>query len=361
MRASSRPTFPARYWVATDDLCEHPHTMRIDVVPFPAGDEIPARHAWRISCAARRARTPDLPTLPWHTFFEGLRQPVPTERAECALAHLGGVPAGYARLAMPLRDNLDNATLDLFVDPAHRRHGAGRALHAWAADRMRGAGRKRLTSETVQTATGEGDAFAAAMGATAALAETRSRLDLAAADPAVAGLDALLADAWTHAGGYRFVGWTGMPPDRWIDDVAYLDGRLLADAPMGDLDWEPEQVDADRVREAEERRDRLGWQRISGGMEHVASGRLVAFTTLAGQPDAPEHLWQDITLVDPPHRGHRLGLVVKLENLRQARRHRPGLRVIDTFNASSNTHMLAVNRAMGFRPVDRWMQWQQTV
>lgn len=358
MRASSRPTFPARYSVAADALCEHPRLMRIDVVPFRESDEPAARHAWQITCSAQRARTPDLPTLGWPTFLAGLREPHPALGFERALAYLDGTPVGCAELAMPLRDNLDNATVEIFVDPAWRRRGAGRALHAWAADRARRAGRKRLTSETVQT-TGEGAAFAAAMGAAAALAETRSRLDVAAADGG--RLDALLAEAWTHAAGYRFVRWAGMPPDEWIDDVAYLDGRLLADAPMGELDWEPEQVDAGRIRQAEERRARIGLDRIYGGVTHEATGRLVAFTILTGVPGAPEHLWQDITLVDPPHRGHRLGLVVKLENLRHARHRRPGLRVIDTFNASSNAPMLAVNAAMGFRPVDRWMQWQQTV
>ena len=34
---------------------------------------------------------------------------------------------------------------------------------------------------------------------------------------------------------------------------------------------------------------------------------------------------------------------------------------IDTFNAASNRHMLAINVAMGYRAVDSWMQWQQTV
>ena len=106
---------------------------------------------------------------------------------------------------------------------------------------------------------------------------------------------------------------------------------------------------------------RMGLVRLYGGVVHVASGRLVAFTLLSGEQEVADHLWQDITLVDPPHRGRRLGLVVKLENLRHAREQRPGLRVIDTFNASSNAHMLAVNVAMGFRPVDRWTQWQQTV
>ena len=332
--------------------------MAIDVVPFSDSDDVAVRHSWRINTAAARARTPDLPDRTWDYHLNAVRNPFPHHRFERALAHLDGTSVGCAEIGMPLRDNLDNATVEIFVHPAHRRRGAGRALHAWAVDRVHRHGRKRLTGETVQTAAAD-DAFAVAMGATAALAETRSRLDVPAAD--TGRLDAMLAEAWTRAAGYRFVAWDGVPPEQWIDDVAYLDGRLLSDAPMGDLEWEPEAVDADRIRQAEERHATLGVDRICGGIEHVASGRLVAFTVLAGVPAIPEHLWQNITLVDPPHRGHRLGLVVKLENLRHALRHRPGLRAVDTFNASSNEHMLAINVAMGFRPVDRWMQWQQTV
>jgi hypothetical protein len=101
--------------------------------------------------------------------------------------------------------------------------------------------------------------------------------------------------------------------------------------------------------------------RFHGGVEHLATGRLVAWTTLSGADDTPTHLWQHITIVDPPHRGHRLGMIVKLENLRHAREYRRQLTAIDTFNAAANEHMLAINVAMGFRAVDSWMQWQQTV
>ncbi len=332
--------------------------MQIDVVPFDGTDEAAVRRSWEIHRAAELTRAPDIPFASWETFRSGVLSPLPGHAFERVLATADGVPVGSAVLAMPLLDNLDNATVDIFVDPAHRRRGVGRELHRWAVHRLRAAGRKRLTGETVAT-TAESDAFAAAMGATAALVEVRSRLDVTAADRP--RLDAMLAEAWTHADGYRFVHWDGVPPEQWIADVAYLDGRLLADAPMGELEWEPEAVDAHRVREAEEQRLARGHGRFHGGVEHIASGRLVAWTVLAGAEDVPEHLWQNITLVDPPHRGRRLGLIVKLENLRHALRHRPGLAAIDTSNAASNTHMLAINVAMGFRPVDRWTQWQQTV
>ena len=331
--------------------------MKIDVVPFGDTDEVAIHQAYEIFRDSSRHDVPDLPPPSAHTFITGIRLPHTGYTAERAIGYLDGQPAGYLCLEMPQLDNLDNATVDLSVTPALRRHGVGRALHAHAVQRARALNRKRLSAETVQ---GPGsDAFAAAMGSSPALAETRSRLDLRAVDQD--RLDVMLAEAWTHAGGYRFVKWDGVPPDEFIDDVAALDSRFMSDAPLGDLDWEPEKVDADRVRKSEQQRLERGFGRFHGGIEHVASGRLVAWTTLAGAGDTPTHLWQNITIVDPAHRGHRLGMVVKLENLRHAREHRPELTAVDTFNASSNAHMLAINVAMGFRAVDSWMQWQQTV
>jgi RimJ/RimL family protein N-acetyltransferase len=89
------------------------------------------------------------------------------------------------------------------------------------------------------------------------------------------------------------------------------------------------------------------------------SGRLVALTALGFERSSPWHAWQWITIVDPEHRGHRLGMVVKLENLRHAREHEPDLRVIDTGNAAVNDHMISINEAIGFRAVDAETHWQQ--
>jgi hypothetical protein len=62
--------------------------------------------------------------------------------------------------------------------------------------------------------------------------------------------------------------------------------------------------------------------------------------------------------VEGEHRGHRLGLLVKAENLRMLRRHFPDTMTVTTWNAVSNRHMIAVNEALGFRPVERYQAWQ---
>ena len=55
----------------------------------------------------------------------------------------------------------------------------------------------------------------------------------------------------------------------------------------------------------------------------------------------------------PEHRGHRLGALLKVANLRQAVQHEPQLEAVHTWNADSNAPMLAVNVAMGFTPSAR--------
>lgn len=331
--------------------------MTIDVVPFADTDEAATRQAYEIYRASAVEAMPDSPPHSWHTFATGVQQPSASYRYEWVLAVLGGRPAGYARIGFTQLDNPDNANLDLRVDPELRRRGVGRALYAHALERCRVHGRTLLDAETVDSPSS--GAFAEAVGSRRVLAETRSRLDVTTLDQE--RLDAMLAEVLTHADGYRYVRWDGVPPDNWIDDVAALDSRFFTDAPQGDFVMEPEKVDAERIRRTERLLMGRGFGRFHGGIEHVATGRLVAWTTLAGADDTPTHLWQNITLVDPEHRGHRLGLILKLENLKHAREHRPGLAAVDTVNASSNVHMLAINDAMGFRPVDTWIQWQHSL
>jgi hypothetical protein len=92
-----------------------------------------------------------------------------------------------------------------------------------------------------------------------------------------------------------------------------------------------------------------------------ASGKLVALTALVRTYEQRLHAWQGITLVHPAHRGHRLGIIGKVVNLKFALENEPEMQTIDTWNATVNDHMIAINEAMGFRPVDDWTNWQRDV
>jgi GNAT superfamily N-acetyltransferase len=325
--------------------------MRISTVPLDSPDD-----AFGIVCSCQEFDQPDLPAMPLTAFAASLAAPWPGQEVEHYVGLRDGVPVGYLSLALPQRDNRTLCQVGLRVVPEHRRHGVGRALLDLAIERARALGRTHLVGTSVQIRP-DGAAFAQAIGAHAALQQIRSRLDLSTADQG--RLDALRADAWKHADGYQLAQWVGLPPADLIDDVAAMASRFLAEAPTGDLDVEPERLDAEALRRnyaayVERQRDVFNTAVLRGG-------RVAGWTQIAGLRAEPERAWQQITLVLPEDRGHRLGLVVKLENLRLIRERRPELRFIDTLNAVVNTHMLAVNRAIGFEPAESTIEWQLTV
>jgi GNAT superfamily N-acetyltransferase len=164
-----------------------------------------------------------------------------------------------------------------------------------------------------------------------------------------------------EAPGYSAVYWRDQAPEEHLSDIGRLDGRLVTDAPMGDLVVEAPNIDAERMRDYEEVSVLRGERKYHTGIRHDATSALVAWTTLVVESTIPYHAWQNITIVDPEHRGHRLGMWTKVANLRYLMRHEPAVRTIDTWNAVVNAHMIAINEAVGFRPVDSWGMWQQEI
>lgn len=332
--------------------------MSITVAPFGAADDQAIEEACRIGAAAVAADLPDFPPFCPRRFTASVRHPMPGDAPVHLLARLDGEAAGYVTIELPQLDNTENASVELSVHPQHRRRGVGRALFDRATEVLRAERRKRVSTMTVDTVPA-GGAFATALGADSVLADVRRRLDTTRLDQAV--LDDLLAQATSRSIGYETVRWQGDTPDGYVADVAYLDGRLLADAPMGDLAWEPQQVDAARVRGTEAALTARGRRRYHVGARHQASGRLVAWTQLDVSDSADWHAFQQITIVDPDHRGHRLGLLVKVENLLHLLAHEPAVTAIDTFNAAANDHMIVINEQLGFRVAETWTNWQLTL
>lgn len=197
--------------------------------------------------------------------------------------------------------------------------------------------------------------FAVASGAAPALVETQRRLDVDSVDPAVlAGLD---EQARAKSRAYSLVQWVGSTPQRWLDDIAYLTGRMSTDAPLDDLQWDAEVYDAARMRARDARGLACGLHMVTTAVVD-GTGKLVAFTQIVGDTTSRWYGDQCDTIVAPEHRGHRLGTLVKVANLDHARAQRPELRAIDTCNADSNPYMVGINEAMGFRPHRRSVEWQ---
>jgi hypothetical protein len=73
-------------------------------------------------------------------------------------------------------------------------------------------------------------------------------------------------------------------------------------------------------------------------------------TEVAVDPEDPGWAHQVITAVTREHRGHRLGLLLKLAMMELLATTEPQLERMETSNAASNKHMVAVNDALGYIP-----------
>ena len=87
-----------------------------------------------------------------------------------------GSAAGWYRLGLPSRENLDPAGLDLVVHPAERRRGLGLALLRHAAGRAAAHGRAVLNGGARRGSPGE--TFARSVGAKPGLVEVQRVLDI---------------------------------------------------------------------------------------------------------------------------------------------------------------------------------------
>ena len=88
------------------------------------------------------------------------------------------------------------------------------------------------------------------------------------------------------------------------------------------------------------------------------TGDLAALTQVCVDPAMPEWGFQELTAVARPHRGHRLGLLLKLAMLDLLAAKEPQLTRIITGNDVGNDHMIAINDRLGFDVLDRWPWWE---
>ena len=161
------------------------------------------------------------------------------------------------------------------------------------------------------------------------------------------------------ASAYRVLTFEAPWPAKYIEDQCALFRCMSTDEPHGDEGHEEEIWDADRVDENDALRAARGARFLIAVAEHRASGRLVACTELLLAADVPGQAWQMLTVVRPEHRGHRLGLAIKLANAEELARVAPEVRVIITGNAAVNAPMIAVNEIMGFEVASDGNFWQK--
>lgn len=203
-----------------------------------------------------------------------------------------------------------------------------------------------------------GAAFAAALGGRPGLEQRESELDLSELD--VEMIDAWIAGGPVHAPGYEIVFMTdGYDPTRLAAIAATYDA--MEDMPHDDLHAGTQRKTVEQLAGAD------AMLAGSGEVRWSAFARQVGVDDFAGVTDVFIRSWdpaivhQGNTGVLPAHRGLRLGWWLKAAMARKIIDELPAARVIRTGNAFSNTHMLAINDAMGFAVTSVTTTWELNV
>ena len=297
----------------------------------------------------------------------------PYEPKRLFVARVDGRIVGRAIHEIQTEAATDVSWLSVEVLPEFRGRGIGSALYDAVVSVATELGRTTLQAyamarqqpgERLEAPTGFGSVpladpgvrFLLARGWSLEQVERSSRLALPVADLA----ERVEAAGAASGPDYSVHTWVGATPQRWLEDIAMLATRMSTDAPSAGLDatedvWTVERVLDDDARQAESPR-----RQFIAAVEHVPSGRLAGFTELSVPPQPNRAVAQGDTIVLNEHRGHRLGMLLKVANIAHLERLDPGHPSITTFNAEENRHMLSVNEAVGFVAVGYEGAWKKS-
>lgn len=261
-----------------------------------------------------------------------------------------GPVVGVGLLEYPLLENPHSAEISIAVHPEHRRRGAGTAIVEAMVERAAVNDRRTLNS-IVDVPLGGGahasGPFARKLGFVPTLTGNKRHLHLPLEQARVDGLREVIAAA-PHASDYRTLTFETPWPAEFHSDECALLRVMSTDEPAGDDERQAEHWDEERLRENDELITARQARKLAAVAQHIPSGRLVAMTELLLAHDTPEQSWQMITVVHPDHRGHRLGLAIKVANIEFLAERAPAVRIIETGNASVNEPMIGVNDLLGF-------------
>lgn len=323
----------------------------------PASDGASVRACHEIYLSGLPADDPKGPVQSLRPFAGWLEFGWTEDPAEAWLARDGtGKPCGWYRLDLPQRENRHLAGLTLNVHASCRRAGLGTALLRHAAARARDFERTDITG--LARAGSPGTAFAYAIGARTGLIDVMRVLELTAIAPG--HLATLRAKAEPAARGYRLLSWAGPTPEDRLDGAAAISISAEADMPR-EPGHQPQLWDTERLRMAERRQAAQGMRTYTVAAESRATGELAGLTTLSVDPAEPAWGLQELTAVARPHRGHRLGLLVKVAMLELLAEREPQLTRIFTGNADANEHMIAINDDLGFVVLDEWPGFEVSI
>lgn len=319
----------------------------MEIVEIDVHDDDAVRHWWEVEQVAHHHDRDHALLTTLGARKAWWRSTTPYYDSQPLGAVVDGRLVGVVDLGFSVGDNEHLADVEVAVLPDHRRRGIGRALHAAATARRHARGRTAAAAEVHTAPEGPpapGLAFASALGYDTAHLEHHLVLELPVSKEHVEQL----RDRGPV--GYEIRTWTGACPEDLIDAYLQMRNRMSVDVPLGDLDWQPPVLDRERL-DVEQERLAANYDTVVAvavAVARDAAGVLGGYSMTRlqhGRPDA----WQDDTLVMPDHRGHRLGLALKLATLDVVQHEHPERTIYHTWTDPANTPMYRTNTLLGYR------------
>ncbi|RKQ36958.1 GNAT family N-acetyltransferase [Kocuria tytonis] len=346
------------------------------------------RHVWGTGQLSNEA----------HDIFRDLNDPY--ERIKILCAFVAGRLVGRAEVRMPLIANTEAAQIVVHVAPDETSEGIGRELLGAAEQLAHGESRRLVGLVTEHPASeirdpsgpGDGSADGSAEGGTATsepvewleAADGSGRLPASHRQtrfaqhagyelrtvssfallsvPLDAGRSRRIQEslaATPFAEHYRMHTWVGEAPEELLSPLAQLHSKIPTDSFVRPVVADPDPWDAARVRRTEQLRQEDGDRSLMAVVQDLRSGELVGMTELILAQHRPTLALQDETLVVRAHRGHRLGMRLKLANLEQLAAVAPEVDTVYSWTHSGNDRMNWVNARLGFRDAGQSAIWEQ--
>ncbi|MEV8372712.1 GNAT family N-acetyltransferase [Kribbella sp. NPDC056861] len=267
-----------------------------------------------------------------------------------------GTLVGLLQFFAPTYDNTHLAWIEVEVHPDHRGRGIGSELVRYGEQVARELGRTSIGIGAWDLP--KADAFIKRHGFEQKAIEVNRRQDIATLDWAT--VQKLYDEAVLASAEYELVKLTGELPDDMLEGMIAVTASIN-DAPKDDLDIEDDVFTAERLRAYEESRRGHNQTVYRVIARHRTTGELAGHSLVTVERERPHIAEQADTAVSRDHRGHRLGALVKTGMLLWLREAEPAVTQLDTWNAESNSHMIAINEQLNYFIVARTKDYQKSL
>lgn len=261
--------------------------------------------------------------------------------------------AGHANLLLFGGDFAHTGVFEIFVRPAARGRGTGRALLTELAKHAAADGRETISTEVIATTPAVG--FYERLGFARAVIEQRSLLTLSNVD-----WSRISQQAKQVSAPYRLEYHRGGLPEELHERYATTKANLRTAGPQQAGEWRGSS-DAVRLRDSLATLKGRGMRTHMVVAVHEKTEQVAGLTELVVAAQRPTRGDQYDTVVAPAHRSYGLALAMKARMLTELRSAEPQLRDVQTWTALENSPLEHVNAQLGFDPDVHWFEYEATV